>query len=150
MRTTHPDAGPRSLLRQNAGFTLIELMVVIVILGMLMAIVVPRFMGAADKAAVTAAKTQIGAFRTALQLYRLEFGRYPNTSEGLDALIRNDKGKRFLEEDTIPRDPWGNPYQYTCPGAAGHDFEIVSFGADGAPGGDGYNADIQSWNLQAS
>jgi general secretion pathway protein G len=150
MRTTHPyDARP-SHWRHNAGFTLIELMVVIVILGMLMAIVVPRFMGAADKAAVTAAKTQIGAFRTALQMYRLEFGRYPGTSEGLDALIRNDKGKKFLEEDNVPRDPWGNPYQYTSPGAAGHDFEIVSFGADGVPGGDGYNADIQSWNLQAN
>ena len=135
--------------RNSAGFTLIELMVVIVIIGMLAAIVVPRFMGAAGKAASTSAKAQISSFKTALQLYKLDNGSYPKTSEGLDALLKNDKGRNYLEQDMIPKDPWGNAYIYACPGQGGHDFEISSLGADAAPGGEGENADIQSWNLQA-
>jgi general secretion pathway protein G len=131
------------------GFTLIELMVVIVILGMLMALVVPKMIGATDDAKVVAAKGQVHSFRTALDMFKLKLGRYPTTSEGLQALVTNEK-QNFLQEDTIPSDPWGNPYQYTCPGAKGHEFEIVAFGADGAPGGEGYNADIESWNLQAN
>lgn len=135
--------------RRQAGFTLIELMVVIVIIGMLAAIVVPRFMGAAGKAAQTSARAQISAFKTALQLYKLDNVRYPTTSEGLEALIRNASGKNYLNDvESIPKDPWGNPYQYTCPGQNGRDFDIVSLGADGAIGGEGENADIQSWNLQ--
>lgn len=136
--------------RGDAGFTLIELMVVIVIIGMLAAIVVPRFMGAADKAAVTSAKAQISSFKTALQLYKLDNGAYPKTAEGLDALLKNERGKQYLEQESVPKDPWGNAYQYTCPGQNGRDFDIVSLGADGTTGGDNANADIQSWNLQAS
>lgn len=81
-------------------------------------------------------------------MFKLKLGRYPSTSENLAALVNNEK-QNFLNEDNVPDDPWGNPYNYTCPGAKGHDFEIVSYGADGAPGGTEYNADIESWNLQA-
>ena len=132
----------------QAGFTLIELMVVIVILGLLAAVVVPRFIGATDDAKVAAAKTQVHAFRMALDMYKLKFGNYPKTAEGLDALINNPK-QNLLQEERIPNDPWGNPYQYTCPGSTGRDYDLQSFGADGSPGGDEFNADIQSWNLQA-
>jgi general secretion pathway protein G len=124
-------------------------MVVIVILGLLAAVVVPRFIGATDDAKVAAAKTQVHAFRMALDMYKLKFGNYPKTAEGLDALINNPK-QNFLQEERIPTDPWGNPYQYTCPGSTGRDYDLVSFGADGSPGGTSFNADIQSWNLQAS
>lgn len=134
--------------RDAEGFTLIELMVVIVIIGMLAAIVVPRFMGAAGKASQTAARGQISSFKTALQLYKLDNGTYPKTAEGLEALIKAPNGRNYLEQETIPKDPWGNPYQYTCPGQNGRDFDIVSLGADGSPGGDGENADVVSWNLQ--
>lgn len=133
----------------EAGFTLIELMVVIVIIGMLAAIVVPRFMGSAEKAARTAASAQISSFKTALQLYKLDNVRYPTTAEGLDALIKNASGKNYLSDvETVPKDPWGNAFQYKCPGDNGRDFDIVAFGADGAAGGEGENADVQSWNLQ--
>ncbi|MBN2310640.1 MAG: type II secretion system major pseudopilin GspG [Candidatus Hydrogenedentes bacterium] len=135
-----------------AGFTLIELMVVIVIIGLLVALVGPRLMGAADDAKVVAAKAQIHSFMSALDLYKLKMpgGKYPTTGEGLQALITNGK-RNFLNQDSIPVDPWNNEYVYTSPGAQGHDYEIVSYGADGAPGGTGeYDADIQSWNLQDS
>jgi general secretion pathway protein G len=135
--------------RARAGFTLIELMVVIVILGMLVALVGPRLIGQTDKAKVQTAKTQIQNFAMALKLYKLSFGHYPSSAEGLEHLINNGKEK-FLEEDAIPLDPWGNAYVYTYPGSAGHDFEIVSYGEDGAPGGTGYAADIESWNLSGT
>jgi general secretion pathway protein G len=151
VNTLFPECGrqrpaPRA---SQAGFTLIELMVVIVILGLLAAVVVPRFIGATDDAKVAAAKTQVHAFRMALDMYKLKFGNYPKTSEGLAALINNPK-QNLLQEENIPNDPWGNPFQYTSPGSNGRDYDLQSFGADGAPGGSGFNADIQSWNLQAS
>jgi general secretion pathway protein G len=143
---THPNTRRR---HNAAGFTLIELMVVIVIIGMLAAIVVPRFMGASDKAAQTSAKAQISSFKTALQLYKLDNVRYPTTSEGLESLIKSPNGKNYLNDvESLPKDPWGSAYQYTCPGQNGRDFDIVSLGADGAVGGEGVNADVQSWNLQ--
>ncbi len=132
--------------RARAGFTLIELMVVIVILGMLVALVGPRLIGQTDKAKVQAAKTQIANFSMALKLYKLEFGSYPTSGEGLDQLVSNGK-ENFLEQDAVPKDPWDNPFMYTAPGSNGHDFEIVSYGDDGSPGGSGYSADIESWNL---
>ncbi len=139
----------RRAARRDSGFTLIELMVVIVIIGMLAAIVVPRFMGAAGKAAQVSARAQISSFKTALQLYKLDNVRYPTTSEGLEALIKNASGKNYLNDvETAPKDPWGNPYLYTSPGQNGRDFDIVALGADGAAGGEGENADVQSWNLQ--
>ncbi|MCC6486317.1 MAG: type II secretion system major pseudopilin GspG [Candidatus Hydrogenedentes bacterium] len=136
------------MLRGSAGFTLIELMVVIVILSLLAAVVVPRFMIATDDAKVAAAKTQIANFRMTLDMYKLKFGNYPKTSEGLNALINNPK-QNLMQEESIPPDPWGNPYLYTCPGQNGRDYDLVSYGADGVQGGDGFNADVQSWNLQA-
>jgi len=143
-------ASPSNLNRAaEAGFTLIELMVVILIIGLLVALVGPRMMGAADDARVVAAKAQIANFKQALQMYKLKFGKYPTTSEGLEALITNSK-KNFLEQDTIPKDPWENPYVYTCPGAQGHEYEIVCYGADGVAGGSGeYDRDILSWDLGA-
>jgi len=142
-------AGRGASRQSRAGFTLIELMVVIVILGLLAAVVVPKFIGATDDAKVAAAKTQVHAFRMALDMYKLKFGNYPKTAEGLESLINNPK-QNFLQEERIPPDPWGNPYQYSCPGSNGRDYDLQSFGADGAPGGTDFNADIQSWNLQAS
>jgi general secretion pathway protein G len=133
----------------NQGFTLIELMVVVVIIGILAAIVVPRMIGTADEAKVTAAKAQITSFKQALISYKLKFGKFPTTSEGLDVLISNPKGS-LLDATQIPSDPWGNPYVYTCPGSKGQDFEIVSYGEDGAPGGEGLDADIVSYDLQGS
>lgn len=140
----------RGTKRKAAGFTLVELMVVIVILGLLAALVVPNLIGVADDANVAAAKAQIKAFQTALVNYKLVMKRFPSTSEGLEALINNEKGRRFLESDRIPVDPWNNPFVYKSPGSQGRDYEIVSYGADGAPGGSGYAADIESWNLQGN
>ena len=122
--------------RAEAGFTLIELMVVIVIIGMLAAIVVPRFMGAASKAAQTTARAQINSFRTALQFYKLENVRYPSTAEGLEALIKNAAGKNYLQDsETIPKDPWGNDYQLAAPGTHNpNGVDIWSNGPDGVPG----------------
>ncbi|GJM27358.1 MAG: type II secretion system protein GspG [Phycisphaerae bacterium] len=137
---------PHRTRRARAGFTLIELMVVIVILGMLVALVGPRLIGQTDKAKVAAAKTQIENFSMALKLYKLDFGTYPKSGEGLKALIENGR-ENFLDQDSVPEDPWGNPYIYVAPGSNGHDFEIVSYGEDGSPGGTGYSQDIESWNL---
>jgi len=134
------------LRRPNAGFTLIELMVVIVILGLLVGLVGPRLIGQTDKAKVQAAKTQVENFSMALKLYKLDFGKYPTSSEGLAVLVSNEKGN-YLDQDNVPTDPWGNAYVYVSPGTHGHDFEIVSYGEDAAPGGDQYATDIQSWNL---
>lgn len=132
----------------EAGFTLLELMVVIVILALLAAIVVPNLLSAADDANVAAAKAQIKSFETALGLYHLKFKKYPTTGEGLQALITNPS-KSFLSQDSIPQDPWNNDYVYTSPGTQGHPFEVVSYGADGQPGGSGeYDKDIVSWDLR--
>lgn len=139
----------RNRRRGEGGFTLIELMVVIVIIGMLAAIVAPKFMQSFGKASQTAARAQITNFKTALQLYKLDNVRYPTTAEGLETLIKNASGKNYLNDvETVPKDPWGNAYQYTCPGQNGRDFDIVSLGADGAAGGEGENADVKSWELQ--
>ena len=135
---------------KEGGFTLVELMVVIVIIGILAAIVVPKMTGQADRAKVTAAKAQIQAFKMALDMFKLapELGRYPSTADGLEALISNEV-QNFLDQDQVPVDPWGTPYVYTCPGTEGHDYEIISYGEDRVPGGTGYAADIESWNLQS-
>src|SRR5690606_5492808 len=132
--------------RHNAGFTLMELMIVIVILGMLAAVVVPNMLGVADKGKVTAAKSQIHAFRQALTMYKLQVGKLPTSSEGLDALINNGK-QNFLDQAAIPLDPWGNAYVYRSPGTEGRDYEIISYGEDGTEGGTGISADIKSWLL---
>jgi len=135
------------------GFTLLEVMVVIVILGILAALVVPKIISRPDEARVIAAKQDIASLMQALKLYRLDNQRYPTTEQGLQALVSqptsaplapNWKGGGYVER--LPRDPWGNPYQYLNPGVHG-EIDVLSFGADGAPGGEGNDADIGSWSL---
>ena len=135
-----------------AGFTLIELMVVIVILGILATLVMPRILDRPEQARREAAKAQISILQSALALFKLDTGRFPTTSEGLQALV-SDPGARgwrrggYLEQTQVPRDPWGNPYVYLSPGREGRDYDLLSYGRDGEPGGEGDNADIMSWRL---
>ncbi|MBH98461.1 MAG: type II secretion system protein GspG [Rhodospirillaceae bacterium] len=132
------------------GFTLIEVMVVVVIIGLLAAIVAPNLIGNIDRAAVTRARSDIRSIETALNLYRLDNFRYPNTQQGLEALISNPgdsiapNWKAYL--NNIPSDPWNQPYQYQYPGQNA-EFDLYSYGADGQQGGEDINADIGNWNL---
>ena len=138
----------RSTPRQGAGFTLLELLVVIVIIGLLAAYVGPKYFAQLGKSEVTIAKAQMEAFEKTLDNYRLDIGRYPTTEEGLAALMAapptaGAKWNGPYLKKGVPQDPWGNPYQYRSPGTkAGVDYEIVSTGKDGQPGGAGENADI--------
>ena len=143
----------RSRLLRQAGFTLIEIMVVIVILGILAALVVPKVMSRPDEARVVAAKQDIASLAQALKLYRLDNKRYPTTEQGLQALVSrpsqmpvpdNWKSEGYVER--LPLDPWGKAYQYLNPGLHG-EIDIFSYGADGAPGGEGLDADIGNWAL---
>jgi general secretion pathway protein G len=133
------------------GFTLIEVMIVIVILGVLAALIVPKIMGRPDEARAVAARQDIATISQALKLYKLDNRRYPTADQGLDALARRPtteplppNWKAYLER--LPRDPWDNPYQYLSPGIHG-DVDVFSFGADGKAGGEGVDADIGSWAL---
>jgi len=135
--------------RRERGFTLIELMVVMIILGLLAALVVPRMFGRLGEAKTKAAYTQIQLLGTALDSFRLDVGRYPTTEEGLEALINPVPGLEswngpYLKKSEIPLDPWGNPYHYISPGEHG-DYDLYSLGADNAEGGEGENRDIVSW-----
>lgn len=153
MRTYYPRTGAHRY-RRSAGFTLIEILVVVVILGILAALVVPRIMERPDEARVVATKSDIRGITSALKLYRLDNGVYPTTEQGLLALVRKpDTGviPRNWKEggylDRVPKDPWGAEYQYLNPGVHG-EIDIFSLGADNAPGGEGINADIGSWALE--
>ena len=139
--------------RPARGFTLIEVLVVIVILGILAALVVPKVLERPDEARAVAARSDIASILSALKLYRLDNQRYPTTDQGLGALVArptiaplppNWKPNGYLER--LPNDPWGHPYQYLNPGVRG-EIDVFSFGADGAPGGAGVDADIGSWDL---
>ena len=139
-------SGARTLQR---GFTLIELMVVLVIIGVLVALIVPNVIGRADDARATAAKTDVNNLMQALKLYRLDNQRYPTAEQGLQTLLaRPTTGpaapnwKPYVEK--LPNDPWGRPYQYLNPGIKG-EIDVLSLGADGQPGGEGNNADVGSW-----
>lgn len=135
------------------GFTLIEVMVVIVIIAVLAAMIVPKVMSRPDEARVTAARQDIGAISQALKLYKLDNMRYPTTEQGLQALVKkpaaapvpeNWKGNGYLEK--LPKDPWGGEYKYLQPGLHG-DVDVMSYGANREPGGEGSDADIGSWEL---
>lgn len=139
----------RSPSLRRRGFTLIEVMVVLVILGVLAALIVPNVLDRADDARVTAARTDINGLMQSLKLYKLDNQRYPTAEQGLDALVRKPTAtpvppnwKPYL--DKLPADPWGKPYQYLNPGVKG-EIDVFSLGADGQPGGEGKNADIGSW-----
>jgi general secretion pathway protein G len=138
---------------RQRGFTLIEIMVVVVILAVLGALVVPQVLDKVDKARVTRAQSDIRAIATALDLYRLDNFKYPTTDQGLAALVKqpadptitNYPAGGYLK--SLPIDPWNNPYQYVSPGLDGRDYEITSYGRDGKPGGEGYDADISTSTL---
>ena len=140
----------------DRGFTLIELMVVIVILGILAGLIVPKIMGRPEQAKRLKAKMQIESFETALKLFKLDNGFYPDTEQGLQALIeepdagripKNWKKGGYFEKGRIPKDPWHNEFVYLSPGIHG-DFDITSYGADGVPGGEDKNSDINNWEIE--
>lgn len=138
---------------RQRGFTLIEVMVVVFILGLLATLVLPRVIGRQEEAMVAKAKTDIHQLSAALQLYKLDNFSYPSTEQGLEALVRRPEGepqpKHWKEGgyiERLPRDPWGNPYHYLYPGEHG-EFDLWSNGSDGRPGGEGGAADIGNWNL---
>jgi general secretion pathway protein G len=144
----HPLAGSAA-----RGFTLIEIMVVVVIMGIMAALIVPKLMGRTDDARIIAAKQDIATIMQSLKLYKLDNQRYPTTEQGLQALVAKpttgpaaDGWKTGGYVDKLPKDPWGNPYQYLSPGIKG-ELDVFSFGADGQPGGVGNDADIGSWDL---
>jgi general secretion pathway protein G len=140
----------RAVRQLAAGFTLIELMVVVAIIGMLAAVIVPNVLGKADEASAKVAQADISSLMQQLKLYKLDNQRYPTSAQGLQALLAKPtvapippNWKPYL--DKLRNDPWGNPYQYLNPGIKG-EIDVFSFGADGQPGGEGKNADIGSWN----
>jgi general secretion pathway protein G len=142
-------------IKTNHGFTLIELMVVIVILGILVSFIAPRLMGRPDEAKQVKARVQMESLETAIKLYKLDNGFYPTTEQGLQALVEQPqtgtlpkkwrKGG-YLEKGKVPKDPWGNEFVYLSPGVHG-DYDIIAYGADGVPGGEEFDKDINSWEI---
>jgi general secretion pathway protein G len=146
---------PKSIARLR-GFTLIEIMVVVIIIGLLAAVIVPSVVGKVGEARVAKAKQDIQAIGTALTMYRLDNFKYPTSDQGLKALIeqpadptiRNWKKGGYIQDGNL-KDPWGNEYQYVYPGTHGREYDLYSFGADGQEGGEGEDADVGNWNLDA-
>jgi general secretion pathway protein G len=144
----------KTMLRHSdQGFTLIELMVVIVILGILAGLVIPKIIGRPDEARRAKARIQMESIETALRMFKLDNGFYPKTEQGLKALVeapvtpplpRNWRPEGYLEKGQVPKDPWGNDYIYLSPGSHG-EYDLSSYGADGEPGGDRANKDVNSW-----
>ncbi|MBI2206841.1 MAG: type II secretion system major pseudopilin GspG [Candidatus Rokubacteria bacterium] len=149
-RRSRAGARHRALANQR-GFTLVELLVVIIVLGLLVGLVGPRLFGRVGQSKTATARAQVELFGAALDQYRLDVGAYPATSDGLDALVRNPNKPKWngpYLKKSVPKDPWGNPYKYRCcPGQHG-DYDLWSDGGDGAPGGDGENADVTSWDAE--
>lgn len=147
----------KSLMKQQKvknqkGFTLIELMVVVVILAVLAGLVVPNLMDRPDEARIVKAKQDISAISSALKLYKLDNFNYPTTDQGLEALVKQPTDEPVPKNwknllDNVPVDPWGNPYLYLSPGEHG-DFDLFTYGADGVDGGEGINATIGQWNIK--
>jgi general secretion pathway protein G len=144
------------LIKNVRGFTLIELMVVIIILGILAMYVMPKIMGRPDEARQVKARLDIASLETAIKLYKLDNGMYPGTEQGLQALVAQPEtgtlAKKwrkggYLEKNRVPKDPWGNEYIYLCPGV-NDDYDITSYGADGVSGGEDKNKDINSWEIE--
>lgn len=146
---------PKRAIGSQRGFTLIEIMVVIVILAILAAVIAPRIIGRVDESRVTESMVQIKNFETALKMYRLDNAKYPSTSQGLVALVvkpttnpvpRKWHKGGYLEKNKIPKDPWGYSYLYLSPGLHG-DYDLLSYGADGLKGGADFDADINNWEV---
>ena len=144
----------RGRMRNREGFTLLEIMVVIVILGLLAALVVPKLIGRTEEAKRTQTRLQIKNLEQALQLFKLDNGFYPETEQGIEALVQAPETGRIPKNyrkdgylDRVPTDPWKNPYVYVSPGTHGA-YDITSYGADGVPGGEGEDADINSWEAE--
>ncbi len=136
--------------KRVTGFTLIELMIVVVILGVLATIVMPRILNRPEQARRTKAKIDIRNIQSALALFKTDTGRFPTTSEGLQALVSDPGIKGYNSDgylDKVPLDPWGNRYVYISPGVRSRDYDLESYGKDGEDGGSGDDADIESWNL---
>lgn len=149
-RRIHP------VVRSRRGFTLIELMVVIVILSILAVYVAPKLVGREEQAKQVKARVDIQGIETALKLYKLDNGMYPTTEQGLEALVRPPESGKvpknwreggYIDKGKIAKDPWGNEYIYLSPGSHG-DYDIISYGADGEPGGEQENEDIKSWEIE--
>jgi general secretion pathway protein G len=135
--------------RNHSGFTLLELLVVMVIIGLLAGFVAPRYFAQVGKSQVKAARSQIDALEKALDQYRIDMGRYPTTEEGMDALVvapinEPNWGGPYLKK-AVPLDPWGHPYVFASPGTHNNDVDLSSYGKDGRPGGTGENADLTNW-----
>ena len=144
------------LKKDSRGFTLIEIMVVIIILGILAVYIGPKIMGRPEEARRTKAKVDISALETALKLYKLDNGVYPSTEQGLQALVEKPESGNvpnkwrdggYLDKNKVPKDPWGNEFVYLSPGING-DFDIITSGSNGVPGGEGQNMDINNWEIE--
>lgn len=136
-------------LLKTGGFTLLELLIVMIIIGLLAALIGPKMIGRVGESRQTVAKQQIEGFSSALEMYKLDTAKYPTQEQGMEALIAQPQGVinwkgSYLKKKLIPKDPWGNNYIYTYPGEHG-DYDIISYGADGKSGGDGEEKDVLSW-----
>ena len=144
-------------MKNHKGFTLIEIMVVVIILGLLAGIVLPKILGREEEAKVSTAKVQMKSIESALDAFKLDNGFYPATDQGLSALIKKPEVGRipdkwrdggYLKPARIPKDPWGKEFLYFSPGNEGREYEIISYGPDKEQGGEGKNADIESWKIE--